>query len=405
MTKALEDYLKNIKEALSGWEPADINDTVSYYEEFIEDALEQGLSEKQILKKLGKPKQLIKTIKTENNIRRTEVSPGPLGLFKSIIGIPFLKASIVTGAIVPIVTAYLLYILSVVSYAAIAGGILFCIYAIRQIDPQYTWSIIGMAGMAFISTAVFGFFAFLIWRIANLITLHTMKLLRKFLNKDRGINKDQSTADNRASRKRVKGKRVALTFLFIFAIGVLFLIPSGLPVRYFSIWNSRMPYKYTVKKRSFPADEIKTISVKTLNSQVILKTGDSDKVAVQYQQPDWMTGIITKEGTNLSFTEKPNGRLPYMYFVSRHEGMTSAEIDLPALKAIATVRVQTNGGTVEITQPVTDLYNISANARAGKIIYEGRVLKSGSFFTKKANKSIIYIKNKNGKIIINPIGE
>jgi len=402
MTEILKDYLNKIREALHGWPPADADDAVNYYEEFIEDALEQSLSEKQILKKLGNPQQIIKTIKAENSIRKTEVKPGPLKLMKSIVGIPALKVSVILGGIIPIVTAYLLYLLAVISYIAIAGGILFSLYAIRQIDPQYIWSIIGMTGFAFISTALFGFFGFLIWRIANSITLHTMKLLRRFLNRERTAEIKQTSPGKHSDEKKNRTKRAVIAFLIIFAIGAIMLIPSGLPVRYFSIWNSQMPYNYTERRAQFPADQVKTISVDTLNSKVLLIGKDSGQVTVLYQQPDWMTGEIIKEGSTIQFTEKPNGRLPYMQFVSRHEGMTSVTVALPKEEAVDTVSIRTNGGTVIITPAVADLNRISVKAGAGRITVNGSVLKSGTFRKDNGKKGIINIKNSNGDVNINP---
>ena len=402
MTEILKDYLKKIRGALKGWMSKDIDDSVSYYEEFIEDALEQGLSEKQIINKLGSPEKIVKTIKAENNIRKTEDRPGPLKLMKSIIGVPAMKVSAVLGAIVPIVTAYLLYILSVVSYIAIAGGILFSIYAIHQIDPQYARSIIGMIGLAFISAAVFGLFGFIIWRIANLITLHTMKILRQFLNNGRTIDTKRTSLDKRTARQRLKGKKVVLTFLIIFSIGVVLLIPSGLPARYFSIWNSRMPYTYTEKTAQFNAGEVKTIIVETLNSKVLLKNNDADRLKITYQQPDWMEDEITREGSGLSFKEIPNGRLPYMKFVSRHEGMTAVTVELPLKNAVNAVTVRTNGGTVEIPKFIASLYNLSVKAGRGKIVLAGKILHDSTLEQNNHGKGTISIKSSNGEVIINP---
>ncbi len=401
MTKIHNDYLKKIREALQGWTPVDIDDAVSYYEEFIEDALEQGLPENQILNRLGSPEQTIKTIKAEHNIQKTEDKPGPLRLMNSIVGIPALKVSVVLGGIVPIVTSYLLYILAIASYIAIAGGVFFSVYAVRQINPQYEWSIIGMAGLALISAAVFGTFGFLTWRIANFITIHTMKLLRKFLNRGRITKTRQTESRIYATGKVRKGKKVLSAFLIIFLIGVVMLIPSGLPTRYFSIWNSKMPSNYTEKEMHFPADEVKTISIAALNSKVILKKTSSDQVTILYQQPDWMKGNVKKEESNLSFAEKPNGRLPYMQFVSRHEGMTSVAVGIPEKNTVDTITITTKGGTVELTQQIADNYNISAIAQPGKIVLDNRVLKDNTLHYRTKGKGTIYIKSNNGAVIIN----
>jgi uncharacterized membrane protein len=402
MTEILNDYLKKIREALQGWAPADIDDAVSYYEEFIEDALEQGLPENQILDRLGSPEQVIKTIKAEHNIQKTEDKPGPLRLMKSIVGIPALKISVVLGGIAPIVTAYLLYILAVASYIAIAGGVFLSVYAVRQINPQYEWSIIGMAGLALISAAVFGTFGLLTWRIANFITIHTMKLLKKFLNRGRITETRQTESRIYATGKVRKGKKVLSAFLIIFLIGVVMLIPSGLPTRYFSIWNSQMPSNYTEKEMHFPVDEVKTISIATLNSKVILKRSASDQVTILYQQPDWMKGNVKKEGSNLVFVEKPNGRLPYMQFVSRHEGMTSVTVGIPEKNTVDTITVTTNGGTVELTQQIADNYNISAITQPGKIVLDNKVLKDNTLHYRTKGKGTLYIKSNNGAVIINP---
>ncbi len=269
-------------------------------------------------------------------------------MLKSILGIPALKISIVLGGIIPIVTAYLLYILAVVSYISIAGGVLFSVYAVDQINHRYVWSIIGMIGLTLITASVFAAFGFLIWRIANIITRYTMKLLRKFLNNDRNTETMQPLCRTPAAGKVRKVKKVLSVFLLIFVAGVVMLIPSGLPGRYFSIRNSQMPSNYTEKEMHFPADKVKTISITTLNSKVILKETASGQVAILYQQPDWMKGNIKQEGSGLSFKEKPNGRLPYLQFISRHEGMTSVLLLLPQKSNVDTLNVRTNGGEIEL---------------------------------------------------------
>ncbi|NOY08452.1 MAG: DUF1700 domain-containing protein [Spirochaetes bacterium] len=401
MTEKLNDYLNKIRKALHSWAPENIDDAVSYYKEFIEDALEQGLPEDQILNRLGTPEQIIKTIKAENNIRKTEGRPGPIGLLKSILGIPALKISIVLGGIIPIVTAYLLYILAVVSYISIAGGVLVSVYAVGQINHKYVWSVIGMIGLALITASVFAASGFLIWRIANIITRYTMKLLRRFLNKDRNTETTQPLYRTHAAGEVRKVKKVLSVFLIIFAAGVVMLIPSGLPARYFSIWNSQMPANYTEKEMHFPSAKVKTISITTLNSKIILKKTASARLAILYQQPDWMKGDIKQEGSDLSFKEKPNGRLPYMQFISRHEGMTSVLLLLPQKNNVDTLNLRTNGGTVELSEQISADYNISAAASPGKIILDNKELKSGTLQHRTGGKGTIYIKSNNGAVIIN----
>ncbi len=395
MTNKLEDYLNKIRKALHGWESADINDAVAYYEEFIEDALEGGLSENQILDKLGKPEQIVKTIKTEKNIQNAESNPGPLKLLKSIIGVPFLKVSIVMGGIIPIITAYLLYILAVISYIAVAGGILFSVYAIRQIDPQYVWSVIGMIGLAFISAALFVLFGFTIWKIANLITMHTMKLLRRFLNREK-----QLSPRKYAEGKRHRTKSVLIILLITFTVGVIMLLPSGLPERYFSIWNSRMPDNYKNREMQFLPEKGKSISIETLNSKVIIRNSDSGRITVLYQQPDWMKGNIKSEESVLSISEEPNGRLPCMHFVSRHEGMTSVTVGLPEESLTESIKVHTNGGTVEVAAPVSKQYGITGETEKGTIIVNNKIIKGRIFKQNIKGKGVINIKNKFGNIII-----
>ncbi len=328
-------------------------------------------------------------------------SPGPLGLLKSIVGIPALKMSIVLGGSIPIVTAYLLYILAVVLYTSIAGVVLFSLYAVRQINHKYVWSIIGMIGLALITASAFAVCGFLIWRIANIITRYTMKLLRKFLSKDRSTEIIKPLYRVHAAGEIRKVKKVLSVFLIIFVTGVVVLIPSGLPARYFSIRNSRMPTDYAEKEMHFPVDKVKTISITTLNSKVILKKATSGQVTILYQQPDWMKGSVNQEGSGLSFKEKPNGRLPYLQFVSRHEGMTSVLLLLPQKNNVDTLKVWTNGGTVEITEQIAADYNISVAARPGKIMLDERKRKSGILQHRNGGKGTIYIKSNNGAVIIN----
>ena len=299
------------------------------------------------------------------------------------------------GGIIPIITSYLLYILAVISYIAVAGGILFSVYAIRQIDQQYVWSIIGMIGLAFISTAVFASFGFTVWKIANLITLHTMKLLRRFMNREK-----QHSPRKYAGGKRRRTKSVLIILLIIFTIGVIMLIPSGLPERYFSIWNSQMPNNYKNREMQFLPDKIKSISIETLDSKVIITKTNSDRITLLYQQPDWMKGNISNKESVLSLKEEPSGRLPYMHFVSRHGGMTSVTVDLPEKSHADSIKVYTDGGTVEVASPVSTQYSITGETEKREIMVNNKPIKGGIFKQDIKGKGAIYIKNKFGDIII-----
>ncbi len=403
MKKIFKDYISKIRSGLKGWTAESIDEAVSYYEEFIEDAVEQGILEQEILDRLGSPREIIDTIKTESNIGRTEKKPGPLGLMKSILGVPALKVSIFLGGLFPIVTAFLLYILSVALYIAIAGGVFISVYGILQIQPQYVWGIIGMAGLGLLSAGIFGALGYLIWQFANLITVHTMKLLRRYLrrNKDRRIKEQALDIDTgkMATGKKRRIRTVLISFAVICLIGVVMLIPSGLPARYFSIWNSAMPSSFTVKRGEFKPDEIKAISIKTLNSQVVLKKTISNVIIVSYQEPDWMEGRIDQNGANIVFTETSNGRLPYMQFVSRHEGMTEVTVMLPKTYTAESISIKTNGGTVKI-EGLSDMYDISAEAGKDKIILNNRVLSDTLFQNKGRGMGVIRIEDRNGMVKI-----
>ncbi len=400
MTERLKGFIQSIKDSLKEWPENDINEAISFYEEFIEDALEEGLSEDEIISRLGMPDSIVKTIKAESRIENVEKRPGPLNLLKSFIAMPALKTSIFIGGIVSFLIAFMLYALAFVSYMGIAGGILIAITGIKQISPDYSLGIIGMVGLAFSSTAIFGITGYLIWKIANILSVRTMHFLRRGIKTQKiSLKKDTTASVKSTSLKSKSRKKVITIFLILFITGFILIIPSGLAQRYFSIWNSMRPVSVTVKKSSFSANEIKAIDITTMNSMVVIERNIGNDIQITYEEPDWLSGNLEKRGEIITFKETPNGRLPFMNFISRHEGITTVKVSLPENTSVTKIEIKSNGGNITVKGLETE-YSISVKAGNRKIRYKDMLVEKDRFERKGNSNRVIDIETGNGFVII-----
>ncbi len=393
MKKNKKDFINEIRTALKGLPADTIDEAVGYYEELLEDYLEEGLSEQESIGRLGSVEDIVRTIKAELRITAAEKHPGPLKLVKSYFSVAALRTPRIMAGLGPLAVAGLLYLLSIAVYSVMVGSLALSVNGIGQIRPLYIWGIIGMVGVGVFFSGVSGLLGYCIWKCADYSTALSMKVLRKRL----GRKKIRITEKN-GIKRRGTGK-VLRIFIGIILFGTVLIIPSGLPSRYLSIWNSFMPSTVHSIEKSFKTSDIRKIFIKTLNSKINVEKTDTKNISIIYKGPDWMNGTISRNNKTLTFVESSNGRLPYMNFISRHEGMTSVTVLIPEGYKAQDIHITTNGGSVQLKGFEKDI-SISAQAAEGKITVGGNSL-SGDVYTRSSGSgTVIHIKDTYGVITI-----
>jgi hypothetical protein len=256
--------------------------------------------------------------------------------------------------------------------------------------------------MAKIGTAAAGLFtaAFLsaiglgLWTAAKGITRVTLRVLRRGLRRDRPVDRQTENIPPRAG----KLKKAFLACAVAAIIGIVGVLPSGLPVKLFSIWNSMKPGNLETRTWRYSTAEIREMEISTLNSEIVLETaaGSQDAIRVTYEEPEWLTGVPGVENKKLSFREISSGTIPFMDFIARHEGTTSVRVEVPRgyrAKAITVnsqsgdvsvalpadiIRIETSSGDIRLEAGKTP-YRIRISAPRGRIIVRGKTVEGGSY--------------------------
>lgn len=94
-------------------------------------------------------------------------------------------------------------------------------------------------------------------------------------------------------------------------------------------------------------------------------------------------------GEKLVFREESKGRLPFLDFIARHEGMTAVTIEIPRGYRARAVTLKSKGGNISVALPAGSIraetmngnvrfdprggaFTIHASTRTGRIIVRGR---------------------------------
>src|SRR5690606_34528353 len=110
--------------------------------------------------------------------------------------------------------------------------------------------------------------------------------------------------------------------------------------------------------------EINEISIATAHSMIKLTTNATDRIVINYEQPDWLDYEMGTRGNKLFFYEKSNGRLPLFKLSSLHESRTELTVSIPKDYTPEFVELESRGGFIFIDEPVQ---NIRAKTYTGEI--------------------------------------
>ncbi len=426
MTKKTVDYIQSIRAGLESLPAGPVNQALEYYEEYIADALEAGLSGDEIVAKLGSSEKIVAAIRAEVLINDTEKKPGPVRLMRASgnafrqVADSAAKASLIMGAIIPIAVAILFYIVSVATFIGAIALTAILVYGMLQIPVIYMAEKFGTAGFALFISVLLVATGIGWWYLANSITRVTMKALRKLTQQTKELpikNPALSTPNLVMPLRRFSFKKRLPVLLGIGLLGAVLLFSSGLPLRYFSIWNSMKPANLTRLQKEFEPQTVRNISVTTLNSRIVVQQGNTAGLAVSYEQPDWMSGAIEFKDDTLIFRERSNGRLPFMDFIAIHEGMTTVTIEIPEGYVFNNVSLESTGGHITTAifakevrvhtfngnirfNSTNRMYTIKVSAPAEKIYVGGVPLEPGSIIDGRLKNRQAILESDNGTIEI-----
>lgn len=357
MADTSNDLLAILSAGLAGLPQESVRRALEYYEDYIVEALEAGRSREEIMRRLGPMEEIVAHVRAESSLNRAESSPGPLSLtgaarqtFRGLAG-GAARVSLVVGATLPYALAMMLYLTAVVVLLGAFAVAALLAYEIATMPVVYLRERIGTAGLAALGASSLVATGLAFWLVANGINRVTLRALRRGLR--RGAPKDRPSEPAKPRKRRTR-----ITLLFCAAaalIGAVLTAFSGLPEKYFTIWNSGRPDDIVLRTWSYDPKTVEAIVVVAMNSRVSIEAGDADAIRIAYEEPPWLTGGVIANDGSLTFQETSRGMLPLLSFVARHEGMTSVRIEVPPRYLPRTITVTTIGGHVYLATPARDI--------------------------------------------------
>lgn len=357
MNERIEKYLKELEQQLAGLPEIERKEAMDYYTEYVNDALDEGVSPEELLSRLDPPEKTAAVIRAETSIKHFRSNPGLKNYSKMVkyARLGFTRPLTVLMFSLLIFTTYtiaiLLFLGTVVSVAAACLILPALVYEALKIPSGYLAEIAGTIGIGIFASGLmlltaYGFYV--LWRplfklSANLISKMIKKSPARMVSTDvNGINSNFSGDMKKPSHKMLKAS------LIIIAAGLLITVATGLPVKMFMIFNSMKPSNITLHSQEFPVSEVSRININTAHSVVRLKEGSSDKIELKYEQSDWLEFNISCNNGELVFEEESNGRMPLFPLVSMHENRAELTVTLPAGYRPDKVVLESRGGFLYI---------------------------------------------------------
>lgn len=417
MNKKILDYIESLKKQLEGLPKEEVNEVVGYYEEYLSEAVDAGKDIDKVISEMDPPEKVADMLKTETSIARAERSPG-LKNFANALRNAFSSVStpmsVFLLAIVEFMTFGMIIILfgsALVSILTAAIVSFALIYEAIKIPPRFTLEIIGTIGIAMMIGGIFILLANYLYKSVKLFIRFSSGLIRLILKKS-GRTAPESIKQEK--NKSPKYKLAMYALLAMLTLGTMLAAVSGIPWRYFTIFNS-MKQENTIKNVAFEynPEQISKVSIVTAHSNIRIMRNSSEKIILAYEEPDWLDYEIHNNGSTLSFREKSNGRLPLFPLVMLHESRTELVVSLPRNFNPGTLSIESTGGSIFLSGlagsieaktlngsidyssgGVTENINIKANSRGGKIFASG--IEAGQ----KIGEGIEYIRGNQGEKIV-----
>lgn len=410
MDKRIVNFIETLKIHLEGLPEKEVQEAVGYYEEYLNDASEAGKDLDQVISELDSPEQIASGIKAEISITKAQHSPGLRNFFSAlkstfkIVSTPFtmLLLSIFIVASFGVVAMFFVASgLCAIAGTAVGAVIIFQAF---KIQSKFVLEIIGTLGMGLFGSSICVLLSVCFFQLARFLIKGSAYVIHNILKKPKKPLFQVKEEDTARRTKLIRGMQIILAAM---VIGLLVFFASGLPWRYYMIFDSVRPQN-VVKKivGEYDAADINKISIVTAHSRIKILQGDSNKIILSYEKPDWLDYEVANNGSMLSFYEKSNGRLPLFDLVSLHESPTELEISIPMGLDAEIISVESKGGHIVIsnvienisaktlngnitleTKGLTESFNLKANTINGKLMVDGNLV------GQKVNKGTEYYKN------------
>lgn len=354
MDDRIKSFLDTLKMNLDGLAEEEINEALSYYEEYFSDALDEGASPEELLSRLDPPEKIAAMIEAETSIKLVQTSPGLKNYSRLVkfahIGITRPLSVLMLSILIftTYSTAVLLFLCTVIPVAAACMVLAASISEALKIPAMYAGEIAGTVGLGIFASGIFILTACVFYMLYRPLIRLSAGLVYKMMK--RGSKPADKTGEERQAGPGASGrKRMRKLFragLIITAAGLIISLASGLPAKLFMIFNSMKPADITVIRQEFSIGEAEGINVYTAHSNIRLREGSSEKIVIEYEKSDWLDYSLENSNGGIVFEERSNGRLPLFSLVSLHENCAELTVSLPAGFDPGRLSLESRGGTI-----------------------------------------------------------
>lgn len=367
MDERIVKFLESLRSSLDGIPEQEADEAVRYYEEYLCDAQEEGKDIEQAISQLDPPEKIAAVIKAGTDIRRAENDPGirtfNKAMKKATVGIraPF---SIFIISIIMTISYCVVGTFLAAAFVLLLGAVVIAMAAIYEafrIPLMFFPEMMGTFGMGLLGGGVCMIIAVLFYRLAKVFISLSARLIRRgFRRGDHQPVKGEGEAS-----KKPGGNRLVIVYGITALLGLFMFAVSGLPYRFFIIFNSMKPDSIIPAVHDYDTSGIDRISVVSAHSCITAAYRDGiDKIVISYEKPDWLDYDISVNGGTLSFQEKTNGRLPFFSLDTLHESRTEIKVLIPRDYGPDIVELESRGGFITIDGLEE---NIRAKTFTGKI--------------------------------------
>jgi len=366
MSEKLKAFMDELNRQLNGLPDDERAEVLNYYEEYMNDAAEEGVSPEDLLARLESPADIAASIKAESSIRNMRNKPGlknysrvvkyaRFGIKRPITIFLFSLLIFMTYSI-----AVCLFIVTVASAASVCAILPVFAAEAMKIPSQYIGDIMGTIGIGMFSAGLMALIAWVFFKLSGLLFRMSAGLIARMLNKNAGskpTGAENTGAKNgkygeNTGKSRKLSSLVPKISLIIIASSLVAALATGLPTKMFMLFNSFKPSNITMQEWEYSTDSVNKISIYTAHSNIRVITGNSDKIRIRYEQSDWLEPETSNTGGDLIFTEKSNGRMPLFSLVTMHENRAELTISLPEGYKGKNVELESRGGFIYITSTI-----------------------------------------------------
>lgn len=403
---SLEQFLNTLLADLDDLPVYVVDNTKEYYESYFLDAKEEGLSDFDILDKLGDPASISSQIKLDYYLYQPKQTNQ---VFKRLYSGVFQKTALSTGKYLLGITIFILaitfyivqlaFLISGIASIGMTGYLLYSNnFLINDVGVMYLCS----GGVAF--------------AVLMLISVIFKALSFWFRKATTQIIRESDSSVKKQKKKRFKPAILLYTLILIASL--IFIVTSPIYKDLLYIWISERPASVEVLEYTIDELNVDDIVIESEHVNVFIYYSDVDDIEIRYDNVSYMDFSYHIYEGKLFITESANEEIPFLHdFFARHPGTLELYVILPETMTLNSLEVETVGSPIFIERADYDIgivtqtshvdisyigeYDFNIETRRGSFEFEGETYTD--FQESNNNQNMISIEGSSPNIEVEEI--